>query len=503
MAREPTLSDRIDEAIRTEMRDNHIPGAAVVVVQSGRVLHSRGYGVEVAGTERTVSVDETVFRLGSISKALTSLALTRVVERGAVSWDDPVGTFVNGIQNPRGFKEPVRVRNLVTHTGGFDQIGLDRQIGAFDKPLAERTAMRPSLRAFLEAGNLRRTAPAGTRFRYDTYGIVLAGLVLEETTGLPFPEAMRRELFAPLGMTRSFVEVDDAHRDRLAIGHGYINGEYRRMPYEVYVTTPASSIDTTAADMGRLLVALTTDGSNASGRWVAAATLQSIWDGQFRPHPEFHGGSHGFWEQISVTGSARRAELTFEHGGSMLGFSNWLAIVPELNVGIFVTANRNREAGGPRVRLDQIVNPLVVDWLRRSEGPTRAPAPYPVPKNPIVRDASRYAGTYYYGIYCKTCSAEELERGAWPRGRPTEVTAHERGLSIRGDLYVADDEPDVFVRADGERRVFFGNGPGGHVAFFLWENTPETFERELTSVPAREDRGHARVQASSSLRLRG
>lgn len=458
------------------MTSDHLPGVAAVVVQNGKVLHARGYGVASIDGDQPVRVDDTLFRIGSISKALTALAITRLVERGTLDWDGSVDGYAP-IQNLSGGPDPVRLRHLVTHTGGFDQIGLDRHVYEFDRPLVERKALRPSLAEFLAAGNLRRTAPPGTFFRYDTYGITLAGHILATATGLKFPQAMQQELFTPLGMTRSFVETDARHFDQLATGYGYVDGQYVAMPYEVYVTTPASSIDATAGDMGRLLVALTADGANASGRLLSGKTVQGIWDGQFRPHPEFHGISHGFWELVSVDRQPRAPLRAFVHGGTMLGFTSSLTIVPELNVGIFVVANRDAEAGGPPVRLGRVIDALVVEALS-PRGSNIAP-PFTVPKTPPPFEPASYVGDYYFGTYCQSCTPEEFKRGAWPRGPAFTVQAGRGGLDIRGERYLATDERDIFVRDDGERRVLFGRDLTGNVRFFLYENDPETFERDL------------------------
>ncbi len=247
------LKKSIDQILSAEMERDHIPGTAVAIVKDGKTVYKQGYGIANTATGQKVDADKTIFRIGSISKALTLLTLSRLIDQGRIGVEDDVSKYFDGIQNPHGFSQPVRIRHLLTHTSGFDQIGIGRHIYDFEQPLEKRKAQRPTISEFLRDNNLRRVTPAGQYYRYDTYGSTLAGAVIEQVTGLPFAEAMQKELFEPAGMSRSSVEVRPRYMEDLAAGHGFVDGAFALMPYEIYLTLPASSIDATAADMGRLL----------------------------------------------------------------------------------------------------------------------------------------------------------------------------------------------------------------------------------------------------------
>lgn len=467
------LSAALNALVKTGMEAEHVPGLAVVVVRSGRTILKRGYGVADLASGTPLDPDTTLVRIGSITKALTALAVTRAAADGRLDMDADVTGFVGGVRNPGGFDRPVVVRDLISHSSGFDQVGMGRQVREFERPLAQRKARRPSLRSFLEAGNLRRATPPGLLFRYDTYGITLAGLVLEQATGVPYAEAMRRELFEPLGMRNSFVEADDAHLARLAKGYGFVDGRYVAQPYEVYVTTPASSIDATPADMGRLLEALTSDGANRQGRLFSRSTLGEVLAPDFRPQQHCPGSTHGFFEgPIGSTASGPRPR-TVGHTGSMLGFSNLLTLVPEAELGVFVVANRDAEAGGGGVGLLGRVQDLVVRELAASA----PPAGLALTPSQAPGDYSPVAGRYYYGAFCRSCSAEERARGAWERGEPRVVTTFARGVRIGEDTYLATTTEGVFLREDGQRHACFGRDPRGRVSHFNFSNSPNTFER--------------------------
>ncbi len=214
--------------------------------------------------------------------------------------------------------------------------------------------------------------------------------MIERVTEMPYSEAMNKEMFAPLGMTKTFVEADAKHLDDLALGYGYVDGAYVPQPYEVYVTLPASSIDATPADMGRLLEALTGGGANAQGRLFEPETNKAILAPQYRPHAEFLGTTHGLRESYSGRDQPEKPLRTVGHGGDMLGFNADLTLIPELNVGIFVVTNRNGEAGGGHVRIGRPVLQAVLEALH--DGTARQAIELPAPAEDL--DLSDYTGNY-------------------------------------------------------------------------------------------------------------
>ncbi|MEM6782233.1 MAG: serine hydrolase [Bacteroidota bacterium] len=488
----PTVDEMtavIDSIAAKEMVDTQLPGVAVVVVKDGETLVQRGYGVADVVTGRPVDPERTLFRIGSVSKALTALAVTRLIDDGRLAYDEDVAAYVDGIVNLSGSDEPVTIEHLLTHTAAFDQIGLDRHVWDLDQTLAERKAQRPSLAAYLEQGNLRRTHVPGTRFRYDTYGITLAGVVLERVTGLPFGQAMRQELFAPLGMDDSFVEADDAHFGDLALGHGWVDSAYVAQPYEVYVTTPASSIDATPADIGRLMEALTGGGANPAGRLFSPSTAEAVFAPQFRPAPGFTGITHGFWESPGFDLPDGPAIRTVGHGGSMLGYWTSLTFYPDANLGVFIVTNRNIEAGGGPVHLGSRINAYVAEAFYDD-------VPAPVMPAPVLldgRDLSPYVGDYAFGTFCRTCTRDERSRGAWGVRPLRPVRLTDRGLSLNDQRYLPTAERDVFVHESGDRALYFGRDADGYIDVLVRSEEPATLERVPAMTTLREGMHEAEV----------
>ncbi len=466
------LEEKLTSAATALMEEQHLPGLAVVVVRHGETIYKRGFGISNVATGAKVDPDKTLFRIGSISKALSLLTLTRQIDLGRIKLDDDVSKFVQGIANGDRYDSPVTVEHLLTHTTGFDQIGgRDRQVYDYQSSLEDRKAVRPALRQYLQS-HLRRVNEAGKIFRYDTYGSSAAGAVLERVTGLPYAKAMEQELFLPLGMTKSYVEADSSALEDLAIGYGYDGGRYIAQPYEVFATTPASSIDATPADMGRLMEALTSGGANASGQLFTEAMNEKVLAPQFRCHEEFVGMSHGMFEWwTSRDPQIDQHARAVGHGGTMNGYTSFLQILPDQNVGLFITANRARESGGGIVDFVSIVKALL-----ESLPDVEMQRPLNVPTIDPGLELAEFAGNYYYGVYCHEPNLRDRSQGAWPRPRPAVVTERQGVLTIRNEEYVPRGE-DVFVEINGRRMVFFGRDSTGDVSHFVYSTSADSFEK--------------------------
>jgi CubicO group peptidase (beta-lactamase class C family) len=150
---ESSLDSLLRPLFINKLTDRYIAGAAIGVVYEGRLVYSKGFGDREVFSEDPVDASRTIFRIGSITKVLTGIAVMQLVDRGLVDLDADVNQYLTDVQVPDTFEEPVRVRHLLTHTAGFDQIGLDRHAdGPEDvEPLGEWLS-----------GKLIRIRPPGT-----------------------------------------------------------------------------------------------------------------------------------------------------------------------------------------------------------------------------------------------------------------------------------------------------------------------------------------------------
>lgn len=465
----------LDPIVEELMEVEHIPGAAISLVKDGKMIYSRGYGVADVESGRPVDPDRTIFRIGSITKAVTAMGLLRLVDQGKVKLDADVNSYLVDFKLEDRYAAPVTAWHLLTHTGGFDQIGINRN---YDDP-----ARRPSLGAFLKR-DLRRIRTPGRETCYDTYGISLAGYLSEAVTGLGYGDYMRREVFEPLGMSRSYVEVPEAQRADLAIGYNYADGEYRSLNYEYYASLPASSIDATVSDMAKLMVALLGDGSNEHGRLFSVEMAARLREPQFRAHPDIDGFAWGFWE----ASWGRRRML--EHGGTMRGYASQMYLVPSDSLGIYVAVNRDSETG-PRVNLPHTASIRLLDWWfgMPSDSPT------PRKSEPLPIDTTRFAGHYIGNLYCHTC----YDGQGWAPNTQAAVieSAGPGTIRLAGASYHAV-EPLLFVRSDGQRKIAFSEDDKGRITGCARSvsspgSTWEKVDERLVSEVAGEDWADGRV----------
>jgi len=400
----PGVAAAADSLVSASMESEGVPGAVIVVVENGRVVHRRGFGLADRDRGIPIDVDSTLFRIGSITKALTALALTGLVAREGIDLREPVERYVPpGLVPEAPVDEPIQIRHLLTHTGGFDQTGLGRRVDA--------PSERPTIEAFL-AKHLVRVRPPGEVAVYDTYGITLAGYLIERIGGLPYADYMRSRVFLPLGMIRTWVEAPPEERASLAVGYGLEDGEWLPQDYEWYVTLPASAVDATAADMGRLLVALLGDGGALLPADLARRVRTEV---QLEYGAASGAFSWGFWDE------RRKGWRGLHHGGVMAGYTSELHLVPEAGLGLFLAYNRDPETGPPP-RLRE----ALIDLLYERVLPDRGDAAPPDAAQPF--DTDGFAGAYAFTVGCFTCAEGEGWGIGWQ-----DVSAPEPGVLAIGE----------------------------------------------------------------------
>ena len=442
------LAAYVDSFIADRMARERIPGAAFVFVQNGRVLLSRGYGLANIAQHQRVDPDSTIWRIGSISKVFTATAVMQLVDRGKVDLDAPVETYLRRVTVPKTYPDPVTVRELLDHTGGFDEIRPGTQA-------AVREAVLP-LDQFLN-GRLVRVRPPGRTIAYSTYGITLLGDLVEEVSGQTFETYLRRNIWEPLRMRRSSIDVPAALQHDIALGYELRGDSLVAQPWEWYHTTPASSVNATAADMGRFLLAHLAPAGGGGRRVLSDRALQEMHRPQIRMDAAVPGYALGFNEDF--IGDLR----VLEHGGNMAGFSALMVVVPTENLGFFVV----HQFENSTLRND-------LKWLLLERffpaARHRWPVPAPLPDTAAVR-AGRFAGSYIPLSSCFSCQPVRA-------GSVMTVKANADGtLELAGGRWILVDSLR-FVNATGSGYIVFRADSAGAIrqvfagGFWAWQKVP-------------------------------
>ena len=335
---DPSLLEAfLDGTIRTSMEDNHLPGLTISVVQNGRLILAKGYGLARTDPPQAVVADQTLFRIASISKTITFSAVMQLVEQGLLDLDADIENILDDVRIEDRFG-PITMVDLMTHSAGFE----DAFLGFF---FADSLETDHTLTDYLNDYAPHRVRPPGEQIVYSNFGVSMAGKVVESVSGENFADYTDTHIFQPLGMTRSsFREyprqtVDgyldpELEKDR-AIGYRWAGGGF--IPYDKFFQHrgmyPAGSVSSTATDMAIFMLAHLNGGAIDGKRILAADTVDQMHTRLRSNADGIQGNAHGFWNgQI-------RGYRTIEHGGSILGFLSTMVLVPELGLGIFASTN--------------------------------------------------------------------------------------------------------------------------------------------------------------------
>lgn len=330
-----------DARFETLRQAVHIPGATLSVIYCGEVVLQRGYGFSDIARGVRVDPEQTLFRIGSVSKTFTFIALMQLVEQGRVDPDAPAQTYIKGLDLPSFGGREILVRDLFAHRPGFE----DRAVGVlFQHGTSGAMGMRQWLRQTMP--ELVRTP--GAKTVYSNYGATLAGLIVEEVSGQPFHTYIEKNILGPLDMRatsfrepdmpRGFPSLDPQLAGRISTGYSYHDGAFVPQPFtHIWHAAPAGSASATAGDMARYMLEIL-----QGDRLLQRATIERMRE---RPYPDnltAPGYAWGF-----RTGWIKGFP-TFEHGGSAYTHFSAMVMVPDRQIGVFVSVNGSDDHDAPR-----------------------------------------------------------------------------------------------------------------------------------------------------------
>src|SRR5947209_1534361 len=188
------LEPFLDGLIPSQLRTRNLAGAVVSVVKDGQVLLQKGYGYADVEEKKPVLPDQTLFRPGSISKLFTATAVMQLVEQGKLDLDRDLEDYLD-FPIPKTYPEPVTLRQLLTHTGGFEETLKNLFV-------AHQSDIKP-LRTYLVNEMPARIFPPGKIPSYSNYGFTLAGYIVERVSGEKFERYVENHILKPLGMNNS------------------------------------------------------------------------------------------------------------------------------------------------------------------------------------------------------------------------------------------------------------------------------------------------------------
>ncbi|HET9402368.1 MAG TPA: serine hydrolase domain-containing protein [Candidatus Acidoferrales bacterium] len=309
----PAMLDREDVA-----------GSVVIVVKDGKVLFSHGYGYSDVERKTPVSVDDTLFRPGSVSKLFTCTAVMQLVEQGKLDLDRDVNTYID-FRIPATYSDPVTLRRIMTHTAGFEE---------WDKELfvAKASDLEP-LDMLLPKHLPARIFAPGTMPAYSNYAMTLAGYIVQRVSGEKFEDYIANHIYKPLGMAHSTFEQPLPANLRPLMSRGYARASGKAKDFEFVNGPPAGSMSTSAADIAKFMIAHLQNGKVGSIQILKPETAELMHTRAFGPVPELNGMALPFFQEN------QNGHRIVGHGGDTQYFHSHLSLILDANVGFFISLN--------------------------------------------------------------------------------------------------------------------------------------------------------------------
>jgi CubicO group peptidase (beta-lactamase class C family) len=313
------VAAKIDAYMDAAVRHDHFAGS-ILVARDGKPLLSKGYGM--ASYELQVpNQPDTVFRIASLTKQFTAMAVMQLQEQGRLQIGDSVCKYLDDC--PAAW-QPVTLRHLLTHGSGIPNVS---SLPTWDEDLGLKRYRRPELvRLFRD---LPLDFAPGEKFKYSNSGYFLLGLVIERASGKSYGDFLRDGIFAPLGMAHSLFDDNRKIIPGRATGYYSRGSEFISAPFIDPTTTfSAGGITSTTGDLLRWDQALYTD------KLVSRRSLDEIFTA--------NQGGYGFGWQLGERLGRRKTE----HSGSLNGFSAYILRFPDERVTVIVLSNSDRASAG-------------------------------------------------------------------------------------------------------------------------------------------------------------
>ena len=359
----------LDGVVPLQLEREDIAGATVAIVKDGKLLFAKGYGYSDVTNKKPVSPEVTMFRPGSVSKLFTWTAVMQLVELGKLDLDRDVNEYID-YKIPDAFGKPITLKNLLTHTPGFEE-----QV----KDLITNRVETPDLGAYLKTHIPGRIFPPGTVPAYSNYGAALAGYIVERVSGEPFEQYVQDHIFKPLAMTHS--TFDQPLPSELApnMSNGYKLASDKAEPFETVTPAPAGSLSSSAIDMAQFMIAHLQNGKYGDAKILNPETAQLMHSRLFGLDPAANAMAYGFYEE------SRNGHRIIGHAGDTECFHSDLHLVLDAGLGFFISYN---SAGRGQV------SPRTILWERfldRYFPFTPTPATTP---DSVKQDIAVVSGTY-------------------------------------------------------------------------------------------------------------
>ncbi|MDO1529779.1 serine hydrolase domain-containing protein [Fulvimonas sp. R45] len=366
------LSSFLDGLVPFALQRGDVAGGVISVVKDGRVIFAKGYGYDNLQKHTVPSPTDTLFRIGSTSKLFTWTAVMQQVQAGKLDLDSDVNKYLD-FKVPPYQGRPITLRNLMTHTPGFEDTARDL-ISTDGKPV--------DLEHYLKTHLPARIFPPGQVVAYSNYGCGLAGYIVQRVSGQDFDDYIEQHIFKPLDMQHSTFRQPLPARLAPLMGDSYDKAsDGKPKPFEIVDPAPAGAMSSTALDMAHFMIAQLQGGSYAGGKILTPATTALMHSPQHTEAPGLNGFALGFYQEN------RNGQAIVGHAGDTDYFHTDLHLLLDADVGVFMSFNSAGNEGGA-----EVIRAAIFDAFLDRYFPVATPH---LPTAATAKaDAARVAGWY-------------------------------------------------------------------------------------------------------------
>jgi CubicO group peptidase (beta-lactamase class C family) len=314
----------LDGMMPSQLEREDIAGAVIAVVKDGKVIFAKGYGFSDVEKRTPVTADATLFRPGSISKLFTWTSVMQLQEQGKLDLEKDVNEYLD-FKIPPAFGKPITLKNIMTHTPGFEEVGRDLFV--------QDAAHLGSLEQFLTQHVPDRIFPPGVIPAYSNYATALAGYIVQRVSGKPFYQYVQDNIYTPLDMQRTTMVQPLPDNLKPMMSQGYKRGSGKAQDFEFVEAYPAGSVSTTGRDMCNFMMAHLQNGQFGDKQILKPETAKLMHSRLYGTDDRLNAMAYGFYEE------SRNGKRIIGHGGDTEYFHSDLHLILDDNVGFFVSYN--------------------------------------------------------------------------------------------------------------------------------------------------------------------
>ncbi|MGC2284371.1 MAG: serine hydrolase domain-containing protein [Candidatus Acidiferrum sp.] len=324
----------LDGFVPYALQRNDIAGAVVVIVKDRKVLLEKGYGYADVARRKPMDPEHTIVGVGSVSKTFTWTAVMQLVEQGKIDLDRDINAYLD-FRIPAAFGAPITMRNLMTHTAGFEE-----RIKTWHLPGAAPRSLHDYL---TQVPPPTRIYPPGKVPAYSNYGATVAGYIVQRVSGELFPDYIADHILKPLGMEHStFWPLPKNLQPDLAKYYGLASSDTPLPPEandDEPVGEPAGDLEATASDVSHYMLAHLQQGRYGSFQMVSAETEARMEAPAFVPIPGAPATTLGFFRDDY------NGHRIIAHDGDTSGFHTDMQMLVDDHIGFFTCVNSDGVGG--------------------------------------------------------------------------------------------------------------------------------------------------------------